>query len=158
GHSWKFLNVNAFDFLQKVLGKALEGVEDVLLFHKGHFTIDLGEFRLPVRTEVFVPKAFYDLEIFVHAAHHQQLFEGLGGLWKGIELSFVHSAWHQKVTGTLWCGLDQIWGLHIDKALVRKVFSDFHAHLVPENEIVFYRVPADIQIAVLHANVFPTIG
>src|SRR5690606_34667116 len=41
------------------------------------FNVQLGEFRLPVRAQVFVAEAARQLKVTLHAADHEQLFEQL---------------------------------------------------------------------------------
>jgi len=58
---------------------AAEGnVRNALLLWKRHLQIDLSELRLAIRPQIFVAEAAHDLEIFLIAAHHQQLLENLG--------------------------------------------------------------------------------
>ena len=141
-----------------MLGQTLKSVEDVFLFHKSHFTVDLRELWLAIGTEVLVPKAFHNLEILVHTTYHQQLLEGLWRLGQGIKLSLVHTAGHQKIPCAFGCGFDQIRGFNINKALVGQVFPDLHGHFMAKNQFVFNWIPANIQIAILHADVLATIG
>ncbi len=139
-------------------GKAFKRLQHVFLFHEGHLTIDLGELRLAVCPQVFVPEAFYDLEVPVHSPDHEQLLKGLGRLRQGVEFPCIHPAGDHKIPGTLWCGFDQVRGFHFDKTFPRKVFPHFHGHFVPEDELVFHRVPPDIQIAILHSEFLAPVG
>ncbi len=47
--------------------------ENILRLNERSFDVDLGEFRLPIGAQIFVAKAFRDLEILLDPAHHQQL-------------------------------------------------------------------------------------
>ena len=145
------------EFLQKVEGKPLKGPEDVLLLHKGHFAVDLGKFGLAVRPEVLVPETLDDLEVFVHAADHQQLLEGLGGLGKGVKLPFVHTAGHHEIPGSLGGGFDQVGGFHFDKAFFGQVVPNGHRNPGAKDEVVFYRTAPDVQIAVFHPELLAPV-
>ena len=57
---------------------ALDHVQDVVLRHEGHLEVELGELRLPVRTQVLVAVTAHDLEVAVQSGHHQQLLVELG--------------------------------------------------------------------------------
>ncbi len=59
---------------------------DVLLPHEGHLHVDLGELRLAVGAQVFVPETAHDLVVAVKAGNHQQLLEKLRRLGQRIEL------------------------------------------------------------------------
>ncbi len=52
----------------------LDDRPDVLLIHKAHLQIQLGELRLAVGPQILVPETAGDLEIALHAGHHEQLF------------------------------------------------------------------------------------
>ena len=56
--------------------------QDVFLFEKRSFDVDLSEFRLAVLTGILVAEAAHNLVVTVHSAHHQHLLEQLRGLWK----------------------------------------------------------------------------
>ena len=84
-----------------MLGHLLEDVDDVVLLHKTHLAVNLCEFRLTVGTEVFVAETLDNLEIAVHASHHQQLLQCLRRLREGIELSGIHARRHYEVACAL---------------------------------------------------------
>ena len=99
-------DVNAEHILEDGPHHALEHIEDVFLFHEGHFAVYLGEFRLTVCAKVFVAEAADNLEVAVVAGHHEELLEGLGALGKGVELAGVHAGRDHKVAGAFRGGLD----------------------------------------------------
>src|SRR5690606_41000327 len=47
---------------------------------------------------------------------------------------------------------DKNGGFNLNKVLVRKIVADLLRHLVAENKFVAHRIPADVQITVLHAE------
>src|SRR5690606_25368923 len=100
-HSWKFCNFNSVDFFQQMFGQTFKGIQNIFLFHKRHFAVNLCEFRLTVCTQILIAEAFHYLEIFVHSAHHQQLLESLRTLRKRIKLPFVHSTWNNEIARAL---------------------------------------------------------
>ena len=60
--SWKReLDVGIHEFLEDFFKKAFLDPDDVIDVHKGHFQVDLGEFRLAVGSQVFVAEALGDL-------------------------------------------------------------------------------------------------
>ena len=71
--------------------KRLGDTDDIFLVTEAHLDIYLGELRLTVGTKVFVAETFGDLEIAVKATHHQQLFEKLRRLGKGVEFAFMNT-------------------------------------------------------------------
>ena len=54
-----------------MLHETFEQVEDVFLFDERHLTVNLGKLGLTVGAEVLVTEAAHDLEVAVHAGHHQ---------------------------------------------------------------------------------------
>ena len=57
---------------------ALDDVEHIVLVDEGHFEVQLGELWLAIRALVLVAVAADDLEITIHAGHHEQLLVELG--------------------------------------------------------------------------------
>ena len=94
---------------------------DILHLDKGHLHIDLCEFRLAVRTEVFIPKAPDDLKVPVKPRDHQNLFKQLRGLGQGIKMTRIDPAWNQVVPGSFRGALGQHGGLDLQKPQPVKV-------------------------------------
>jgi DNA-binding sugar fermentation-stimulating protein len=70
----------------------LDRIKYVLLLNKRHLKIELVEIsRRAVRTGIFVAETRRDLEIFVIAGHHDQLFELLWRLGQRIEFTRVQT-------------------------------------------------------------------
>ncbi len=84
-------NLNIQDILEKSPHHALECSKHVLLLHKRHLTVYLGELRLTVSTQILVTETAHNLEIAVIAGHHEKLLESLGRLRKGVELARIHA-------------------------------------------------------------------
>ncbi len=90
-------NLSAQHLLKHMMYKALRHLEDILHVYKGHFQVDLGEFRLPVRPEILIPEAPCQLNVPIHACNHQQLLVDLGGLGQSIELARMHPGGNQII-------------------------------------------------------------
>ena len=58
----------------------LEKIPDFLFTDKRHFTVDLGEFRLAIRSQILITETLRNLVITVESGNHQQLLEQLGRL------------------------------------------------------------------------------
>ena len=97
-------------------GQPFESNQHVLLFHERHFAVYLGEFRLPVGAEVFVPEAFDNLEIFIKTGNHQQLLEDLGRLGQGIEFPGIHAGRDHEVAGSFRGRFDHHRGFNLDES------------------------------------------
>ena len=70
--------------------QSFEEVQDILLIHESHFTVDLCKLRLTVCAQVFVTEALHNLVIPVEAGYHQQVFERLWRLGERVELSVMN--------------------------------------------------------------------
>ena len=117
------LYLHAQSAFEHVGDEAFHHVHYVVHFHKGHFHVQLCEFRLAVRPQVFVPEATGNLEVPFIATYHQQLFENLGGLGQRVKLAGVHTAGHQIVPGPFRSALAQHGSLNFQEAVV--------VHVVP---------------------------
>jgi hypothetical protein len=60
-------------------------------------TNELGEFRLPVGSEVLVAKAASDLEVAIKTRNHQELLVELRRLGQRVETTGVDPAGHKEV-------------------------------------------------------------
>src|SRR3972149_1135149 len=90
---------------------------DVLPVYERHLDVDLGELRLPVGPQVFVPKALHDLEIAIEAGHHQELLEDLGRLGQREEVPGVEPGGHQVVPRALGRAPGERRGLYLVQAM-----------------------------------------
>ena len=66
-----------------------------------HLQIDLGKFRLPVGTQVFIAEATHNLKIFVAPGDHQNLLEQLRRLRQRIKRSWLHPAGDEIIARSL---------------------------------------------------------
>src|SRR5690606_12998592 len=104
----------------------------IFLFYKGHLAVNLGKFRLSVRSQIFIPETFDNLEIAVKTTDHQQLLEGLWRLGKRIKLAWVDTAGNNEVPGPLRGTFDQYRCFHFNKVQGILIFSGFLHHSVSE--------------------------
>ena len=115
---------------------------------KRHLKIDLGEFRLPVRPEVFVPETLHDLEIFFEAGYHQYLFEDLRGLGERIEMPWIQTARDKIIPCAFRGGFCEHGGLDFEKPLFIEIIPDDLCHLMACDEILLHLGSSEIKIAV----------
>ena len=139
-------------------GHILEELEHILLFHKRHLTVDLRKLGLTVCTQVLIAETLGNLEVTVEATDHQQLLQGLGRLGQSIELSWIHTTGHHKVTGALWGRTNQNRRLHLDEVLAIQEVTNQDRHTVTQFEVLTDSGTTKIQITVLHTDIIATIG
>ena len=153
-----------FQVFHQILEQLFQMNQHVLLVHKAHLHIHLGELRLPVRTQVLIPEAPCHLVIPINAAHHQQLLENLRALGQGVELAVVHPAGHQIIPRALRGGLGEHGGLHREEALAVQIILSALLHPMAEAQPLYHFRTAQVQVAVLqpqlvlHARVIQREG
>ena len=140
-----------------MLRQPFKGIEDVLLRDKGHLAVYLREFRLPVCPQIFVPEAFYNLEVTVVARYHQYLFEGLRTLRKGIKLPGIHAAGNHKVTRAFRRAFNQKGRLHFYEVLSAQVLAGFQRQVAAKQQVALQGLPPQVQVAVAHAQVVAAV-
>ena len=124
--------------------EVLKRLQHVFLLHKRHLAVNLREFWLAIRAEVFVAEALDDLVVAVVPADHQELLECLRALRQRVKLSGVHARRHDKVPCTFRCGLDQIRRLNFDEIHPVEVLARFDAQPVAEHEVALHRLAAQV--------------
>ena len=138
--------------------KALRHLEDILHVYKGHFQVDLGEFRLPVCPEILIPEAPCQLNIPIHACNHQQLLVDLGGLGQSIELARMHPGGNQIIPRPLRGGFHHHRCLDLDKIVGVEILSCRLGNLMPHDQVPLQGCPAQIQIPVLEPQLLVDLG
>src|SRR4029077_17011115 len=137
---------------QQLLPNVGEGpfddIEDVVLADEGHLQVQLRELRLAIGPLVFVAVAADDLEVAIHAGHHQQLFVELRRLRQGVDVAWLQPAGDEEVTSALGCAPDQHRSLDLQKALGVEEVADRLGHPVPELEVPGHPRSAQVQVAV----------
>ena len=131
------------------MGKAaLDDVEHIVFIDEGHFEVQLGELRLPIRTLVLVAIAADDLEVAIHAGHHEQLLVELGRLGQCVHVTRLQPAGDQEVASALWRAPDQHWGFDLEEPFGVEEIADRFCQPVPQLEVARHPRPAQVQVAI----------
>ena len=147
-HARELVEMQPLHLGEEVLGKAFEHLQHILLLDKRHLAVYLCELGLPVGAQVLVAEAAHNLEVAVHARHHEQLLVLLRTLRQGVELARVHAAGHHEVARPFGRGLDEHGGLNLEKLLCAEVVACQHRHAVTQLEVAAHGVAADVEVAV----------
>ena len=87
-----FAEVETYRLLEYTLYKPFDRIHYVFyIVNETHLYVDLSEFGLTVRAQVFVAETFGYLEISVETRDHEQLFIELRRLRKSVETTLVYS-------------------------------------------------------------------
>src|SRR6185369_14015033 len=132
--------------LPNALEQAFDERVDVLAVDETHLDVHLRELRLPVRAQILVTIATRELEITLHATHHENLFELLRRLRQRIERSRLATIRHQKFARTFRRGLEQRRRLDFEEALLIHVTARGNGHLRTQAQIARHLRPAQIEI------------
>src|SRR3989449_1421784 len=143
---------HAKHLLPDVREAAFYDVEHVVLSDEGQLEIELGELRLAVGALVLVPVAAHDLEVAVHAGHHQELLVELRRLRERVDVAGLQAAGNQVITRPFWGTADQNRRLDLNKAFVVEKIPNSLGHPVPELEIPGHPLPPKIQVTVAKAQ------
>ena len=135
----------------------LEHLQDVLLFDERHLAVNLRELRLAVSTQVLVAETLHNLEVAVHARHHQQLLQCLRTLRQGIELPRIHAAGHNEVASTLGRTVHQDRRLYLEEALLVEVTAYLEGKLVAQLKVLANARATQVEVTILHAKVVAAI-
>ena len=153
----RFRQFHTADFLEQVFGHAFEEVDDIILFNERHLTVYLREFRLTVGTQVFVTETFGNLEVTVETGYHQQLLQRLRALRQSIELSRIHARRNYEVAGAFRSRTYQDRSFHFNETLAVQILTHFDRHFVAKLQVTAYIGTAQVQVAVLHADVVAAV-
>ena len=132
----------------------LEDIEDITLVNEGKLGVDLGEFELPVGTQILVSKAARDLKVAVEPGHHEKLLEGLGRLRQGVELPFVATRGHEKIPRALGRAFHENRRLDFNEPLIPQIFSRLDRHPVAEQDCLLFWRPSQVEVAIFEAEFF----
>ena len=144
--------------LEEPAKHVLHDGEDPALVQERGLDVELGEFGLAVRAQVFVAKAAHDLVVTVQARHHEQLLEELRGLRQREEPSRMCAARYQVVTSALRRRARQHRGLDLDEAGIVQVAPQHPADAGAQPEVVLHLGPAQIDVAIAQACFFLDIA
>ncbi len=81
------LRETPFELAEYPINPTLDHPENVFFAYKRHLQVELSEFRLPVRPQVFITEALDDLVIPFEPGNHENLLEKLGRLGQGEKFS-----------------------------------------------------------------------
>ena len=133
--------------------QVLDQGSDVVPMDEGHFKVELGEFGLPVAAQVLIAETARDLEVALQAGHHQQLFELLGRLGQGVELSGMHAGGHQVVARAFGGGFEQDGGFDLDETVLVEVIAHELDHFMAQDQVVLHTLTSQVEVAVFQAHV-----
>ena len=133
----------------------LHRVKNILLGDKGHFHVELVEIgRRAVSTRVFVAETRRDLEIFVKARDHEQLFELLRRLRQGVEFARMQPRRHQEVARAFGggCGDDRC--LEFVEPVAPHALTQIFDHVGTQDHVLLHRLTTQVEVAVFQAGLF----
>ena len=154
----RIAEVVAAYLFEEILCHFLKGVDNIVLLHKTHFAVNLRELRLAVGAEVFVAEAFHDLEIAVHACHHEQLLERLRALRQGVELAGVHARGNDEVARALRRRAHEHGRFDFEETFLVEEMAHGEAELMAQFQVAAHHFAAQVEIAVLHAQFVAAVG
>src|SRR5690242_234079 len=141
------LNLDA-DHAASRFHDALDHVEDVFLARERHLEVELGEFELAVRAEVFVAEAAANLEISVHAGNHQDLLEDLWRLRQGVELAMMNTARDEAIARAFGSRAREDWRFDFEEAEIVEHLADFEDDAMAQFDVVVQAWTAQVEISV----------
>ena len=128
--------------------------EEAFLLGKRHLDVQLGEFGLTVRTEIFVAKTAHHLKVLLESGHHQELLEQLRRLRQRIELSVGQPARHQIIAGSFGRRFGQVRGLYFPETRTTHVVPNSHHHAVSQMKVLLHLVAPEVQVTVFQSQIF----
>ena len=126
----------------------------VAYLREGDLEVDLGELGLAVGAEVFVAEAAGDLEVAVEAGDHEDLLEDLRRLRQRVEVAGVDAAGDEVVARAFGGGARHEGRFDLEEALSDEVVADGHGDVVAEREVLLHLGAAEVEVAVLEADLF----
>ena len=135
----------------------LAELDDVVLLDEAHLDVELGELRLAVGAEVFVPVAARDLVVPLHAADHEQLLEQLRRLRQGVPGAGLEPGRDQEVAGAFRGGAGHRRRLDLDEVLVVQHLAGGAADLAAQPHGRGRAAAAQVQVAVLEADLLADV-
>jgi hypothetical protein len=149
-----FGQVDVLRLLEHVADHAFDQGHDLFFAEEGGFQVDLGEFGLAVGAQVLVAEALGQLEVAVVAGHHQQLLEQLRRLRQGVEHAVMDPRRHQVVARAFRGAARQHGRFDFQEAVVVEVVAHQFRDAVAQAHVLLHRLAAQVEIAVLQADVF----
>ena len=109
---------------------------------------------MPVRAQIFIPEAPYDLIIPVKPAYHEELLEKLRRLGQGIEQTFVDPAGDQVVPGSFRGTLCEERSLHLHETSLIEESSHKGSNSMPNLKGMQDLGPSQFKVAVFQSQGF----
>jgi len=126
----------------------------VLFVYEGHFYVYLRVFRLSVGTQFFVAEVPGELEIAVHARHHQHLLELLRRLRKGVEFTRVCPRRHHEVARAFRSGAGKQRSLYLVELQIVKVVSYNLRKTAAQHQVFCHLFSAQVEKTVFKPRFF----
>ena len=140
--------------LAKGLGKhVLERVHNVVLGNEAHLDVHLGELGLAVLAQVFVAEALCHLVVALDATHHEELLQELRGLRQRVEVTRLHAAGNQEVTGALGRGLEERGGLDLHEVGAVEGLAQGKGEVAAKLEVGHHLGTTQVEVTVAQAHV-----
>ena len=137
---------------------ALDELVDVLGTNERHLDVDLGEFGLPIRAQVFVTETAGELIVTLEAGDHQQLLEQLRGLRQRVEATCMDPAGNQVIPRTLRSGSGQDRGLDLGESVLIQYPPSGPGETVARAQTLLQPGLAQVHVAVGQAGFFVDFG
>src|SRR5690606_11891528 len=157
-HPGEVTQLHIQHFLEQGTDHALSDSHNFLFTEETGFDINLGEFRLAIGPQVFIPETFGDLIVAIKTCHHQQLLEQLGRLGQGKETTRMSPAGNQIVASPFWRCLGQNRRFHIQKALLVQITTQACSDPGAQTQFVSHLRATQVQEPITQTHVFPDIG
>ncbi|CAB4869921.1 unannotated protein [freshwater metagenome] len=152
GHLRNLADLDVEDPLPEGADDGLAHLDHVGLLDEGHLDVELGELRLTIRAEVLVAVAPGNLEVPLHAGHHEQLLEELRRLGQRIPVARLQAYRHQEVARTFRGRSGEGRRLDLDEIALEQHVSGDLVHLGAHAQGIARRLPTQVEVAVPEAD------
>ena len=146
--------VDAQHLLEQVAHQPFHQLLDLRLIEERSLDVELGEFRLPVRAQIFVPKTAHDLIVALEARNHQQLLVNLRRLRQREKFSRMGAAGHQVIARALRRRLGEHRRLDVDEARVIEIVPHRARDPMPQQQSLAHFFAPQIDIAKAQPHLF----
>ena len=130
-------------------------LDDVVLVDEAHLDVELGELGLPVGAEVLVAVAARDLEVLLHAGHHEQLLEQLRRLRQRVPAARTQAGRHEEVARALGRRAGQRRRLDLEEAALVQGLAGGAVDVAAQLDRRGGAGPAQVEVAVLQPRLLP---
>src|SRR6202035_75020 len=111
-------------------------MENIFLVWERHFDVNLRELRLAIGAQVFVAKAFHDLEVAIHSRDHQNLLEDLRRLRQRVKLAVMNAAGNEIVARAFRRRTGEHRRLDLEETKLVHRLADIENHAMAQFEIL----------------------